>query len=283
MENILIATDFSDNAKCALNVAIKLAKKQKATLHLFHSVHIQTYYVNVSMSFIGDMTEQLRSEADKEMKKLEKLVPGGIKLKTYVGYNYLGDELKGYITKEKIDIVVIGAGGGSKLQYSLLGSSSNWIMDNISCPALIIPPGYEFKNFSKMVYASDLTGDEFTSLVKYAEFAKLFDADLTVLHIKTDGEESEREITKLMAKVRLQADYPKVHIHQKNYSDAFEGINEYITEVHPDVFAMAIHDRSFFEKLSHVSLTKKMVHLSKIPLLILHKERASKRAGVIVI
>ncbi len=286
MKNILVATDFSDNAKCALDVAVKLAKTQKATLHLFHSFQVQTYYANMPMNLTGDMTEQLRSEAKKEMKKLERLVPKNVQLRTYVGDNTLIVELKDYVKKENIDLVIIGAGGGSKLQYSLLGSTANQIIENISCMVLTIPPAYEFKNFSKMIYASDLMGEEFTLLIKLAEFAKLFEADLTVLHIKAlygkEEEESEKEITKLMSKVRLQTDYPKVHIQQKACLDALDGINEYIAENHPDIFAMAIHERSFFEKLVHVSLTKKMVHISKVPLLIFHKEKITKKAGIFI-
>jgi len=286
MKNILVATDFSDNAKYALEMAVKLANLQKATLHLFHSIHLETYYANVPMNMMGDMTEQLRSEAKKEMAKLEKFIPDTIKLKTYIGDSMVTGELKKYIEKENIDIVIISAGGGGKLQYSLFGSTATAIVENISCLVLSVPPACEYKNFSKMIYASDLAGDEFTPLVKFAEFAKLFDADLTVLHIKTESAENgqgEKEITKLMSKVRLQTGYAKVHIQQKACSDVLEGINSYIAETHPDVFAMVIHDRSFLEKLTHVSLTKKMVHLSKIPLLILHKERASKRAGIIII
>lgn len=278
MKNILIATDFSENAKCAFDVAVIIAKQQNATLHIFHSFQLQTYYANVPMNMAGDIEGQLRAEAKNDMKKLVKNIPATLKYKTYVGEDIFKEELNSYVEKENIDLVVIGAGKGNALTHTLLGSSANDVIDKIRCLVLTIPCGYEFIKFVKMLYASDLDGDEFTVLIKFAEFAKSLDIDLTILHVKniTSGVE-EKNIIKLLASVRLQTDYPKVHMIQKEYPDTLEGIKTFVTEFKPDLFAMAIHDRSFLDKTFHNSLTKKMAHISPVPFLTYHKEMAASK------
>jgi nucleotide-binding universal stress UspA family protein len=50
-----------------------------------------------------------------------------------------------------------------------------------------------------------------------------------------------------------------------------DSINNFIETENPDMIVMAKHNRSFFDRLFHRSLSKQMAYHTKIPLLVLNK------------
>jgi nucleotide-binding universal stress UspA family protein len=53
--------------------------------------------------------------------------------------------------------------------------------------------------------------------------------------------------------------------------DVVASINQYVADKNVDLLVMAKHNRSFFDRLFHSSLSKKMAIHSHIPLLVLVK------------
>jgi nucleotide-binding universal stress UspA family protein len=66
--------------------------------------------------------------------------------------------------------------------------------------------------------------------------------------------------------------YPKLQFVNLEKGDIITSINTYIDDHHADLLVMAKHNRNFFDRLFHRSLSKKMAFHTHIPLLILVKE-----------
>ena len=58
IKTILVPTDFSSNAKVALNYAIKLAKIETSKIILFHAYHLAYYSGDVTPELIPELETQ---------------------------------------------------------------------------------------------------------------------------------------------------------------------------------------------------------------------------------
>jgi sialic acid synthase SpsE len=71
---------------------------------------------------------------------------------------------------------------------------------------------------------------------------------------------------------RDEISYPKLQFITLEKGDVINSINTYIDDHHADLLVMAKHNRHFFDRLFHRSLSKKMAFHTHITLLILVKE-----------
>jgi K+-sensing histidine kinase KdpD len=103
-------------------------------------------------------------------------------------------------------------------------------------------------------------------------FAELFDCPLDVIHVKSDADKYFNAENNFFKKNKANITYPNINYIQLEKGDIIQSINHYVEENHGDLLVMAKHNRSFFDRLFHRSLSKKMAYHTKIPLLVLVKE-----------
>lgn len=118
---ILVATDFSDNAEAALGVAVRYARELHARLHLLHV-------------FWGGEVEVTQLLAD-AVAQAGPDVPV-----TVAGTG--GDpaeEILRYATRHPIDLIVVGTHGRTGMSRVLLGSVAERVMRGARCPVLVVP------------------------------------------------------------------------------------------------------------------------------------------------
>ncbi len=142
--NILFPTDFSDASVYAATYALALARSNRARLHALHVLdtsneaagfyvaHIS--YENLDKEMLLSAREMLKkfcAEHFKGFKFLEQSVAAGMPHK----------EILKTIKSTGVDLVVMGTFGKKGLERVLIGSTTERVMRNAECPALIIPPG----------------------------------------------------------------------------------------------------------------------------------------------
>ena len=123
VRELLVATDFSDEAEAAVGVAIDYARRLDARLHVLH----------VPSREDVDVTQRL-SDAS---------APAGSDVPVIIA-SIAGDpaeEILAYARRHPIDLVVVGTHGRSGFSRMLLGSVADRVVRGASCPVLMVPPG----------------------------------------------------------------------------------------------------------------------------------------------
>jgi nucleotide-binding universal stress UspA family protein len=118
---ILVATDFSDSAEAAFDVAVQYARALHARLHLLHV-------------FSEGEIEVTRLLADMVAKA------GGDVPVTVAGTG--GDpaeEILRYAERHPIDLIVVGTHGRTGMSRLLLGSVAERVVRGVRCPVLVVP------------------------------------------------------------------------------------------------------------------------------------------------
>jgi nucleotide-binding universal stress UspA family protein len=119
-QQILVATDFSDNAEAAVTFAVRTAGALGARLHLLH----------VLVPGEMDVARLLAYTAS---------AAGPTVSVVATAAGHPAEEILRYATKHGIDLIVIGAHGRTGLSRLLLGNVAERVLRAARCPVLVVP------------------------------------------------------------------------------------------------------------------------------------------------
>ena len=272
ISKIIVPTDFSEPASKALAYAIGLAQKTKASLHILHvnqvamvdaTMPAETYQV-----FVNEI-ESATSEAFNEIEQTM-LKAADLEYTFKSTYGYVSEEICDYALQQEADLIIMGTTGASGVAEILVGSNAASTV--AKSPVPVIPKQLGFTDYTRIVYATDYNEPEFPALMRLIFFAELFDCRLDVIHVKSDADRYFNAANNFFKKNKEKISYPNIHYIELEKGDVVQTINHYVDENKADLLVMAKHNRNFFDRLFHSSLSKKMAYHTKIPLLVLVKE-----------
>lgn len=271
IKNILVPTDFSEVANSAAKVAVNIAKKAGAKVHLLNIVHIPVIDPYTPADAINNITDTSKEEAQQNLAKLS-LELEGMEPEIHIKSGFAIDEILGFAESNNIDLIVMGTTGSSGVEEVLFGSNAAGVVAKSKIPVLSIPDEMEAFAVNDIVYASDLEKNDVTVINKMLDLAKLFDSNFHVLHVHNDEMHFTHDDPDVIFKEIIEkTGYSSLAYHQIDSEKTSETIENFIEKMPCDIIALAKHHRSFFDKLFHSSLTKKMVNHCHIPVLTYYK------------
>lgn len=278
---ILVPSDFSQSSDNAALYAAKFAKTVNAEIILFHVVHFEHPPMVQISGFIEHKIEDIRlSNASEDcvllVNDLKSRVKGvQISFKVVPGFP-IADVIENYATTNKIDLIIMGTKGASRLAKVLFGSNAVAVINKSSIPVITVPESSHFNNVKLIVYASDLHKMQ-SEIQKIIPLAKLFDASIGILHVLPQdsvlSQDSDKKIDVMSIENGLikKYEYQKISFHIAHNSNIVEGINEFIADVKADILAMYTHEIGFFESFYKTSVSREEAFHSFVPLLTIKK------------
>ena len=181
MTSIMVATDFSDGARCAAERAAMVAKEQCANLSLIHVM---------SRSALSDLHKLFHAPTDVEAKliddakhTLNELAEDlsrktGVMGRTDVKTGHAQAEILS--ATESADLLVLGAHGGSSLHGVMLGTTAERLLSTCKRPVLVVksPPKIRYQHVLVPVDFSPYSASAMAMASQIAPHAHL-----TILHV----------------------------------------------------------------------------------------------------
>ena len=137
-DRILVPTDGSGQAFKAVNEAIHLAAQTGAELTLLMTVD---YNKNVAafeqVSLSGYVPAELKIAAYQFLADLMHVIPIEVKAHTGVEVGSPGETIVDIAEEEESDLIVMGTRGFGTFRSLLVGSVSNYVMQQAHCPVLL--------------------------------------------------------------------------------------------------------------------------------------------------
>lgn len=137
-ENVLFATDGSDNARKTSEHAIGIADRFAATLHAIYVIETRTGYdnaiidrdqVRVNLEEIGtEALEDVRNRADER----------GVQTVTAIEEGVPATRILEYSEDNDIDMILVGERGHSAFKTVLLGSTTEAILHGSNVPVTVV-------------------------------------------------------------------------------------------------------------------------------------------------
>lgn len=273
ISNILVPSDFSEVSNNALKYAIGFALQTKSKIHVLHVKSFPVLDTSFPADAYATLIEEMNKIAKDGLEKLKKtlLEPAGVDYDLADISGFVNDEIENYAKSNEIDLIIMGTTGASGLQELLIGSNAATTVGRSEIPVMVIPPTFAFTEIKHILYASDYTEPEFPALSRLMYFAELNDAAISVLHVKTDYDHYFNAANNFFVRNKAHIKRENIRLVKSEKEDVAEAIDNYINENQIDLLVLAKHHRSFFDRLFHRSLSKRMAYHTKVPLLVLHK------------
>lgn len=277
MKTILFPTDFSDNALHASQYAGMIAKSMNANVVLLNIYSIPTIseyqlpseiekFINLNKSFA---TDNLREFTVKFIKKTDLSKD---RVKQRIEYGYIADKILDTALTIKADMIIMGTKGASNILDKWLGTNAQKVMKTAQCPVWVIPQNTVIEYPHKIMYAADFQKDELFSTNTIMEIAKTFGAVCQVVHVHDYFEMNvAHHIEETIYQLKNKFAKEQVTVTNLNRANIIEGLETYIKTHKPDVLALAVHEKSFLNKIFDTSITEHFVQEAKIPILTFRK------------
>ena len=143
--NVLLAVDDSPDSKAAAHFLQRIEFPTKSTLYLLHVNPLDEWHRLGTSGRSLRMVEQIsriRAEADTKMRDILKHMEDTFRSSNLAVHSIITDgspgaEILRAITKHHIDLVVLGTRGLSTISGFVLGSVSEWVLNEAHCSVLI--------------------------------------------------------------------------------------------------------------------------------------------------
>lgn len=278
MKNILVPTDFSQQAENALLVAHEFARKSGSAIHLLHVMDVsmgggfgfntmgepnvssaldQVYVVKlmeVNKSRLTDIASKLQDE--------------GVTVTYDVQAGNIFSTISQQATDLATDLIVMGTKGSSGLEQFLVGSNTEKVVRHAPCPVLSVRnvrPGFSIQ---KIVFASNFENDQLPAISHLKKFQELFGAHVYIVYVNVPNHfANTREIQKRLAQFAQRYQLTDYNFTVYNDDSEEDGIIHYADEVQADVIAVATHGRTGLSHLLSGSIAEDVVNHANRPVL----------------
>lgn len=266
---ILILTDFSDLSKVAINYGLSMSGKLEAEYTILNIVRLDG--VPKSHLKMKQIERTLFAIAEEEGQKLIEESIKQTKTKANVTFKAIkshkvADTVGRYAEANKINLVIMGSRGASRIKKAVLGGTTVSVIDVSEVPVLAIPEKAEFANFKNVVYASDLKNVQ-KELDTIIPFARIFGSTVHMVHVVEaidKNVDAKREEANVLVE---KADYAKIKLEVVIDDNVPMAIDKYLNEKKGDVLTTFTHELNLFDKIFARSLTRKVAYQGITPLL----------------
>lgn len=274
MKNILVPTDFSEQAENALEVAYNIAKKANSELTLLHVIEDTTvtsvhYTADLELSNMENKLFMVRmvEKAKKNIAALNEKY-GDIEIKTQIRIGNPYHNIKDYINESVVDFVVMGTKGSTGLEEFIMGSNAEKVVRHAKCPVLTIHKKATNFEFKDIVYATGLELKDEYCITILKQIQDVYGAKIHLVRVNTPNNfESDRTSLPALKKVAEKCGLSNYDVHVYNEASEEEGIIYFAEHINADMIAMATHGRTGLAHLLTGSIAEDVVNHAKRPVL----------------
>ncbi len=277
MKNIVVPTDYSENATHAMHYAAALAQKAQARLVLYHSFPypvVTDLPPDILQGFIDNTIAEHLERLNEIKQSVEKKYAIEVACVAEVGS--VMRDLPTIMAQEKGDLAVMGLRGANPALNILMGSSTTDILRQGTVPLLIVPSTAAFKSPERILFACDNPLIENPAMLRpLKDIATLFDAEIEVYMV--DDSQKVHGQPQPPRPSNLEENFNKIkHVYTFEMAEGVrEQILQAIGESKADLLAMIPRHHSVWAYLFDKSDTLSIALQSTVPMLVLAEKSAA--------
>jgi len=278
MKNILLPTDFSDNAWNAIFTALKLYTDIEC--HYFLLNTYEPKFANVlgtkSKERLGVIYDSLSKNSELQLDKiLEYLKKNHDNPKhTFERISISNDienAINQLVVEKDIDLIIMGTKGATAAKEIFMGSNTVKVIKKVrSCPIIAVPHEFDFKALKLVVFPTDFTRScGKTELNPLVDLATLWKAEILILQVAQEYNLSEQQKANKLKLSKRLSDVKHSFHKVEMWNSVAEATNDFAVENRVDLIALIHYAHTFIEKLTREPVIRKMGFHTTVPLLVL--------------
>jgi nucleotide-binding universal stress UspA family protein len=278
MQQILIPTDFSENAWNATLYALGFFKSKCITFHFLHvdiSLKVEPdntlHYSGLSIN--KGISDETKTEMQLWIKKLEDCQKNSnYTFKNTINQGPFINSIRKYIQKNNIQLMVMGTKGASGLKEMTIGSKTGEVIKKIKCPILIIPEEARFKAPLHIGFPTD-----FNMLYKHRimktllDITNVYQSSIKILRVAQTKQplDNFQNNNRDLLKYQIGSIPHSFHLIENPYLE--NALQSFVTTMHIDMIAMIAKNLNFFQRILFKPQLATISYHIQIPFLILHE------------
>jgi nucleotide-binding universal stress UspA family protein len=279
MKKILAPTDFSENATNAIKYAIKLFEKETCVFYLLNTFTPAAYNVGAMVDSYSALRLQeiVKDNSEKNLEMLEDSLKEQFNNPNHsfvriASFNLLILEITDVVTREGIDLIVMGTKGATGAKEVFLGTHTTYTIKKVKCPVIAVPSGFVFDPPKEILFPTDYRlskTNKYLSLIK--EICEKHVSRLNILNAY-HGEPLSKDQNNIKDFLDKYFEGNSHLFHIAEDTDLIGAIDNFQVK-HKINFLIMIHNRhSFFENMLFRPLINQIAYHTNIPFLVIPSE-----------
>ncbi len=280
MKNILVPTDFSNDAYNALYYITQLLKDTHCTFHILNCYDEKT---KVRTKKGGEEPNEkelpyaLRVDSKEGLEKTKHriVLDTGHEKHSFESISKNGDLIKtvGKLVKDlQIDLVVMGNKGVSGAKDIFMGSNTTKVIHaGLACPLLTIPKEIDFKIPKNLALVTDykncISAQQMAAIM---EITKISGATIRVMHINEKERLDKFETSNMNTLTKYLEEVDHSFHWMPKFSSKTEAIQLFLEELGIDMLIMFHSEKSLMDKIFREPVIKKITFDIELPFLVIN-------------
>ena len=136
MKNILVPVDGSEGADRAIEKAVMLAKLCNAKVNFLYVANISQLAINAVLS--DAILDSVTKAGNVIVERAMEMVPEGVEKESFSDTGSPAVVVLDFAESNNIDLIVMGSRGLGVVKGVLLGSVSQYVVEQAKCPVLVV-------------------------------------------------------------------------------------------------------------------------------------------------
>ena len=249
LKNVLFTTDFSPASLAAMPYAAAIVRAFGGKLHLGHIEAAAPLAAGLADPHLYEAAGKQAAENLAALRTSPVLQ--GLQPALVLAEGEFKNELQKIVSRDNIDLVVTGTRGRTGLRKMLLGSITEEICRDVTCPILTVGPGMTFDKaaaFKPILFPTNISDLSRKAVPYIAMLAREFGAQVTVLHVLAPHEGIDANHKSLPESIRagMAFTYPELAAIKAEfmvaYGDTAETVMRVAREKNAGLIAMGIRN-----------------------------------------
>jgi nucleotide-binding universal stress UspA family protein len=273
IKNVLLTTDFSPLSNYATKIALKVAKKTSARLHILHVVALPSH---ILLDNNGELLDDCEMDNSMPRSKKEEAY---VKLNEWKQQNYTDTELSvrfGHFNEESVkyaseinaDLIIMGSHGVHSYKDKITGSHTEYVAMHSSSPVLTIKSDNGIQDIKKMVLVSSFNEDDIPNCNAALALQKTFGASLCLLRINTSNNFlADHDAIEHMKQFASNHGIENADYYVYKAHSIEEGILQFAAREKIDMIMIGSNQRTGFARFLQGCISAELINHAETPLL----------------
>src|SRR5690606_16831872 len=275
MKNVLVPTDFSENATKAAHLGIKMAKMYNAEIHFLHLMITPVDWVKLDKLKEKRYPETVKQIgiAKAKLRELERMAEHeGLKARTFLQFDSGQKDILEHSGHFHHDFIITGSSGTKDRIREITGRNVEKIVRKANAPIIVVKDEEVTFPFKDILFVSAFEEDVSHPFQVVVSIAQKCDAKIHLLRINTETDFNSIELGLNPVKEFLKK-FPnlnKFSMSVHNETSVEEGINTFLNHQSADLIAMSTHGKTGFLSLFSKSIAEGITNHSALPVMTIH-------------
>ncbi|MCL5128785.1 MULTISPECIES: universal stress protein [unclassified Algibacter] len=279
MKNILIPTDFSENAWNAIEYALRFFSKSACNFYILHVDTSDDSRFHEKVPAVGGtkVSSIVKSPSKKLLQQTIKRIIKSPYLNSnhrfypVMDNNYIINSIRKQVAEKKIDFIVMGTRGESGLNNLAVGRNTGNVITKVKCTTLVVPENAKYVNMKEIAFPTDFSFFYHAeTLQPMADIVEGNHAAVRALHInknKADLNEDQKKNKEFLDDYFNNQEHSFHFLTNNDIEDAVQG---FVENKQIDLIAMLAKNLNYFQKILFNPTTPKISYYTDVPFLVLH-------------